>query len=55
MSNLWFNIRFGAYHLQYGPNTLRLFYNVAHSKTERINIPNWTWFQVYEWFGKPSI
>ncbi len=55
MSNLWFNIRFGTYHFQCGPNTFRLYYNTAHSKEERINIPNWKWFQVYEWFGKSSI
>lgn len=52
MSNLWFNIRFGTYHFQLGPNRFRLHYNQAHSKNERVNIANWKWFQVYEWFGK---
>jgi len=50
MSNLWFNIRFGTYHWQFGPNGMTLKYNAAHQKEYRKE--NWRWFRIYEWFGK---
>lgn len=50
MSDLWFNIRFGARHLQVGPRIFRLMYNPAHSRGERGE--GWRWFHVYQWFGR---
>ncbi len=46
MSNLWFNIRFGKRHWQWGPDGM----------TFRVN-PAWVerkppkWFAIYCWFG----
>jgi hypothetical protein len=52
MSDLYFNIRFGSYHYQFGPKGLHIKYNDCHSKINRKSIPNWKWFQIYEWFDK---
>lgn len=50
MSGLWFNVRFGEYHWQWGPHGMSLLRNEAHAKENRQS--GWKWFQVYEWFGK---
>ena len=55
MSDLYLNIRFGAYAWQLGPRGLQIKYNDYHSKNNRKSRPNWKWFQVYEWFGKQMI
>lgn len=46
MSNLWFNIRFGKYHLQIGPNTLSFKLN-----TYWLDFKPTKWFEVYCYFG----
>ena len=46
MSNLWINIRFGARHLQIGPDgiTFRINQHWLTNKPDK-------WFEVYEFFG----
>jgi hypothetical protein len=51
MSNLWFNIRFGNYHWQWGPDGMRWSYNHIH-EVERKYDPRWKWFAIYCLFGK---
>lgn len=51
MSNLWFNIRFGTYHLQIGPNTLSFKQNKAQIELKQNN-PKWKRFTIYCAFGK---
>lgn len=50
MSNLWFNIRFGTYFLQIGPNNFDFAQN-AYQQVLKETDPNWKWFAVYEFFG----
>jgi hypothetical protein len=47
MSNLWFNIRFGTRHWQWGPDGMNWGVNPYHLE----NPPN-KWFEVYCYFGK---
>lgn len=47
MSNLWFNIRFGVRHWQWGPDGMSLTVNSYHLEN-----PPTKWFEVYCYFGK---
>lgn len=47
MSNLWFNIRFGVRHWQWGPDGMCLTVNSYHLEN-----PPTKWFEVYCYFGK---
>lgn len=51
MSNLWFNIRFGSYHFQWGPDGATWRHNPVHDIYRKAE-PHWRWFEVYCWFGK---
>ena len=46
MSNLWFNIRFGIRHWQWGPDGMSFTVNPYH-----IEHPPEKWFEVYCLFG----
>lgn len=48
MSSLWFNVRFGEWHLQIGPDRpfVRFAHNEAHGRQERDS--DWRWFELYE-------
>jgi hypothetical protein len=50
MSNLWFNIRFGVYHWQCGPNNFELTKNPYAEQARRRN-ENWKWFEIFTLFG----
>lgn len=50
MSDLWFNIRFGTRHFQWGPRGMAWRHNDAHARQNRQT--GWRWFQVYQWFGE---
>ena len=47
MSNLWFNIRFGTRHLQFGPED-KLSFHVNPYWV--VNLPT-KWFAIYQLFG----
>jgi hypothetical protein len=50
MSNLWINIRFGAYHLQLTNDwKVEWMYNEYHSKEKRDQ--RFKWFAIYEFPG----
>lgn len=49
MCNLWFNIRFGVKHWQWGPNGMN--YKVNPHQIKMKNDPNWKPFEVYTLFG----
>ena len=51
MSNLWFNIRFGVRHWQWGPDGMTFQINPHHVKEREAN-PHWKWFAVYTFFGR---
>jgi len=49
MSSLWFNIRFGEWHLQIGHD--RPFASFTHNAYQaqlRADDPAWRWFEVFE-------
>lgn len=50
MSDLWFNIRFGKYHLQLN-NTWELSFRV---NSYYIDNPPDKWFQIYTLFGRSN-
>lgn len=53
MSDDWFNIRFGFYHLQIGPNSGITWKFNQHQKDWYTNEPHsWKAFAVYTFFGK---
>ena len=54
MSNLWFNIRFGVRHWQWGPDGMSFRVNPAQVewRDDTNQNSNWKWFAVYTWFGK---
>jgi hypothetical protein len=52
MSNLWFNIRFGTYHWQWGPDGMRWSQNPAQVKWREQGPETWKWFAVYSFFGR---
>lgn len=51
MSNLWFNIRFGTYHWQWGPDGMTFRINPAQVELRKES-PKWKWFAIYTAFGK---
>jgi len=54
MTALYFNIRFGEYHWQWGPHAP--YFAIKHSRTHQLwrkSHTDWEWFGVYRWFGKP--
>jgi len=53
MSNLWFNIRFGVRHWQWGPDGM-LFQVNPYQTEERKSNPRWKWFVIYTFFGRHS-
>ena len=54
MSNLWFNIRFGTRHWQWGPDGMSFRFNPAQERL-RNEDPNWKWFAIYCFFGKHTV
>lgn len=49
MCNDWFNIRFGIYHLQIGPDS-----GISWSKNpywQAYKPHTWQWFAIYTFFG----
>ena len=52
MSNLWFNIRFGVRHWQWGPDGMSFRVNPAQIKWREERSWSWRWFEVYCLFGK---
>ena len=52
MSNLWFNIRFGVRHWQWGPDGMSFRVNPAQVIWQDEQAWNWRWFEVYCLFGK---
>lgn len=50
MSNLWFNIRFGTYHWQWGPDGMTWKQNQIHV-ARRNTDSQWRWFELYCIFG----
>jgi hypothetical protein len=50
MSNLWFNIRFGIRHWQWGPDGMNFRVN-PYQIDQRENDKDWRWFEVYCVFG----
>ena len=51
-SSMWFNIRFGTYHLQAGPWYMSFKQNQVHVDWRKERPNNWKWFAVYVFFGK---
>lgn len=51
MNNLWFNIRFGTMHWQWGPDGMTFEHNPAQVKSRLNNPIGWKWFAVYVMFG----
>lgn len=49
---LWFNIRFGVRHLQWGPHGMTFKVNQNQIEWRDKHLGNWKWFAVYHWFGK---
>lgn len=53
MSSLWFNIRFGTYHWQWGRREGMTFrYNPAQAEWRAEHPETWQWFQAYCVFGR---
>jgi hypothetical protein len=52
MSNLWFNIRFGTYHWQWGPDGMSWKQNPAQVEWRDLNPYTWKWFAIYCFLGK---
>ena len=52
MSNLWFNIRFGIRHWQWGPDGMTWRVNPAQVEWRNQEPETWKWFAVYCAFGK---
>jgi hypothetical protein len=50
MTRLWFNIRFGVRHFQWGPDTFR--FSVNPKQVELRKNTGWKWFAVYVYFGR---
>lgn len=51
MSNLWFNIRFGTYHWQWGPDGMTCRRNSAQVEWKKNQGRNWKPFAIYCVFG----
>jgi hypothetical protein len=52
MSNLWFNIRFGIRHWQWGPNGMTFRANPYQAELRERDPNTWKWFAVHCFFGK---
>lgn len=52
MSNLWFNIRFGTYHWQWGPDGMSFRGNDYWAKRKVESPEDYTRFGIYCLFGK---
>jgi len=52
MSNLWFNIRFGTYHWQWGPDGMSWRQNECQVAMRNTQKSTWKWFAIYCIFGK---
>jgi hypothetical protein len=52
MSNLWFNIRFGTYHWQWGPGGMSWEQNIHQLQWKENDPDSWKWFAIYCIFGK---
>ncbi len=52
MSNLWFNIRFGTYHWQWGPDGMTWRHNPIQLSLKNTQPNTWRRFAVYCFFGK---
>jgi hypothetical protein len=52
MSNLWFNIRFGTRHWQWGPDGMNFSQNPAQVEWKHSEPETWRWFAIYTAFGK---
>jgi hypothetical protein len=52
MSNLWFNIRFGTRHWQWGPNGMTWRHNQAQADWKHQNPESWKRFAIYTLFGR---
>ena len=52
MSNLWFNIRFGTYHWQWGPNGMNCHRNLEQIRWKKEEPETWKRFAIYTFFGK---
>ena len=51
MCNLWFNIRFGIYHWQCGPDKFFDISKNGYQNELKETDPNWKWFEIYTIFG----
>jgi hypothetical protein len=51
MSNLWFNIRFGTYHWQWGRDGMTFKQNSTQVAWREKEPETWKWFAVYCVFG----
>jgi hypothetical protein len=51
MSNLWFNVRFGYYHWQCGPDKFFTWSRNQYQQELRENLPDWKWIEIYTIFG----
>ena len=52
MSNLWFNIRFGTRHWQWGPDGMTWRQNPAQVSWRQNQPETWKWFACYCLFGR---
>jgi hypothetical protein len=52
MSNLWFNIRFGVRHWQWGPDGVSFCLNPYQAEWRNNDPKTWKWFAIYTFFGK---
>ncbi len=50
MNSLWFNVRFGEYHVQIGKDRFHITHNPFHARARESS--DWKWFEVYTFFGK---
>ena len=52
MSRLWFNIRFGTRHFQWGPDGWSWDVNPTQVAWKNSEPKTWKWFAIYCMFGK---
>jgi hypothetical protein len=52
MSNLWFNIRFGAHHWQWGRDGMTWHKNQTQVMWRKTRPKTWKWFAIYCFFGR---
>jgi hypothetical protein len=51
MTKLWFNVRFGVYHFQWGPDGWSWTRN-PYQERQKAFAANWKRFEVYRAFGR---